>query len=53
VLLDLGVEVGRWLDGEQPWLGRLIQATAPVVLEIDTEPHPGPAERAALDAPRT
>jgi len=51
LLLDLGVDVGRWLDGEQHWLGRLIQATAPVVLEIETDPHPGPVERAALDAP--
>ena len=51
LLLDLGLDVSRWIDGEQHWIGRLLQATAPVVLEIETDPHPGPLARAALDAP--
>src|SRR5262249_34972218 len=50
-LLGIGLAIGHWLDGTQQWLTRLTQATAPVILEIETGPHPSPIERAALDAP--
>src|SRR6185503_19142208 len=50
-LLGLGLTIGRWFDGPQLWLTRLTEATAPVILEIETSTHPSSIEKAALDAP--
>lgn len=50
-LLGIGLAIGRWLDGPQQWLARLLQASPPITLTIETTAHPGPVERAALDAP--
>ena len=50
-LLGIGLAIGNWLDGPQRWLTRLVQATAPVILVVETRKLPGPIEQAALDAP--
>src|SRR6185295_13302243 len=50
-LLGIGLAIGNWLDGPQRWLSRLVQATAPVILVVETSKFPGPIEQAALDAP--
>src|SRR6185436_8548817 len=50
-LLGIGLAIGRWFDGRQHWLARLREATAPVVLEIETRTHPEGMERMALEAP--
>lgn len=50
-LIELGRAIGAWLDGHHGWLARLVQTTAPVILEIETSRQPGPVEQAALDAP--
>lgn len=50
-LLGIGLAIGRWFDGRQQWLARLIQATPPILLTIETTAHPEPVEKAALDAP--
>jgi hypothetical protein len=50
-LLGIGLDIGNWLDGAQRWLARLIRGTAPIVLTIETGPHPDPIEKAVLDAP--
>lgn len=50
-LLGIGLAIGHWIDGPQQWLARLVQATPPIILTIETTAHPGAVERAALDAP--
>jgi len=60
-LLELGREIGAWLDGTQAWLTRLLKsAPPPLILEIETLCRAGaadaadaadPVEQAALDAP--
>jgi hypothetical protein len=50
-LLGIGLAIGTWLDGPQQWLSRLVQATAPVTLVIETSRNPDSIEQAALDAP--
>lgn len=50
-LLGIGLAIGRWLDGRQRWLARLVEAVPPIVVTIETTAHPGTIEKAALDAP--
>jgi hypothetical protein len=50
-LLGIGLAIGRWFNGRQHWLTRLREATAPVVLSIETRTHPEGMEKIALDVP--
>lgn len=52
VLLGLGVLIGRWIDGGERWLERLVAgAVAPLVLEIETRARADRLGVLALDAP--
>lgn len=50
-LLGIGLAIGNWLDAQQRWLTRLMQAPTPVTLVIETPKEPDAIEQAVLDAP--
>ena len=51
-LLELGLQLGAWIDGEQQWLGRLLERVVPpLVLELRVGARLEARDHAILDVP--